>query len=66
MDKLSLKFAQEAALRQIDECSSIAEIKALAKSLMKANFETRAFIADLMLRDLPKAQDVLERLRREP
>lgn len=59
MDKLSVKFAQEAALRQIDECTNIAEIKALAKSLMKAHFEARAFIADLMLRDLPKVADAL-------
>ena len=62
MDKLSIKFAQEAALRQIDECTNIAEIKALAKSLMKAHFESRAFIADLMLRDLPKAADALSNL----
>lgn len=54
MDKLSLSFAQETAIRQIDDCTNIAELKALTKTLMKSHFETRAFIAQLMLRDLPK------------
>jgi hypothetical protein len=54
MDELSLGFAQEAALRQIDECTSVAELKALAKQLMKSHFETRSFIAQLLLHP-PKA-----------
>jgi hypothetical protein len=58
MDKLSLSFAQESAIRQIDDCTNIAELKALAKSLMQAHFETRAFIAQLMLRDLPDIKNV--------
>lgn len=49
MDKLSLSFAQEAAIRQIDECTSIAELKALTKKLMQSHFETRRFIAELLL-----------------
>lgn len=58
MDKLSLSFAQETAIRQIDDCTNIAELKALTKSLMKSHFESRALIAQLMLRDLPNIKDV--------
>jgi len=58
MDKLSLSFAQETAIRQIDECTNIAELKALTKSLMKSHFESRAFIAQLLLRDLPNIKNV--------
>jgi hypothetical protein len=49
MDRLSLSFAQEAALRQIDECTNIAELKALTKKLMQSHFETRSFIAQLLV-----------------
>jgi 23S rRNA A1618 N6-methylase RlmF len=65
MDNLSLSFAQEAALRQIDDCTNIHELKALAKSLMKSHFSTRSFIANLLLRDLPKASDYLRHLSPE-
>jgi hypothetical protein len=58
MDKLSLSFSQEAAIRQIDDCTNIAELKALTKSLMKSHFETRTFIAQLMLRELPNSKNV--------
>jgi hypothetical protein len=58
MDKLSLSFAQEAAIRQIDDCTNIAELKALTKTLMKSYFESRGFIAQLMLRDLPNIKNV--------
>ena len=58
MDKLSLSFAQETAIRQIDDCTNIAELKALTKSLVKSHFESRTFIAQLMLRDLPNIKDV--------
>jgi predicted transcriptional regulator of viral defense system len=58
MDKLSLSFAQEAAIRQIDDCTNIAELKALTKTLMKSHFESRGFIARLMLRDLPNIKNV--------
>lgn len=49
MDDLTRSFAVEAALRQIDDCSNIAELKALAKTLVKSHFETRSFIATLLL-----------------
>jgi hypothetical protein len=58
MDQLSLSFAQEAALRQVDDCTNIAELKSLTKTLMKTHFESRSFIAQLMLRDLPNIQNV--------
>jgi hypothetical protein len=58
MDKLSLSFAQETAIRQIDDCTNIAELKALAKTLMKSHFESRSFIAQLMLRELPNIKNV--------
>jgi hypothetical protein len=51
MDDFSLGFAQEAALRQVDDCTNIAELKALAKSLIKSHFTSRSFIATLLLRD---------------
>lgn len=49
MDKLSLQFSETAALRVIDSCTDIEELKALTKQLMKAHFGCRQFIADLML-----------------
>jgi len=51
VDDLTLRFAQEAALRQIDDCTNIAELKALAKSLIKSHFTSRSFIATLLLRE---------------
>ena len=52
MDDLTLNFAQEAALRQIDECTNVAELKALAKTLIKSHFTSRSYIAMLLLRDI--------------
>lgn len=49
MDRLALTFAKEAALRQIDECTNLAELKGLAKTLIKSHFESRGFIANLLL-----------------
>jgi hypothetical protein len=58
VDDLTRSFAVEAALRQIDDCSNIAELKALAKSLVKAHFEARDLIGTLLLRaPLPVSQD---------
>jgi hypothetical protein len=51
VDDLTISFAQEAVLRQIDECNSIADLKALAKSLVKSHYMSRRFIASLLLRD---------------
>jgi hypothetical protein len=51
MDNIAFSFAQEAALRQVDECTNIADLKALAKSLIKSHFTSRSFIATLLLRD---------------
>lgn len=61
MDDLTRSFAIEAALRQIDDCSSIAELKALAKTLIKSHFEARSFIATLLLQTpLPGSQTELD------
>lgn len=49
MDKLSLQFSETAALRIIDSCTDIEELKALTKQLMRAHFGCRQFLADLML-----------------
>lgn len=49
MDKLSLQFSETAALRIIDSCTDIEELKALTKQLMRSHFGCRQFIADLML-----------------
>jgi hypothetical protein len=49
VDDLTRSFAVEAALRQIDDCSSITELKALTKTLIKSHFEARSFIATLLL-----------------
>jgi hypothetical protein len=52
MDSLSLKFAEEAALRQIDECYDIEELKQLSRSLMRGHFSAKALICNLMLQGL--------------
>lgn len=57
MDKLSLRFAQEAAVRQIDDCSDLGELKALATSLVKGHFEAKALIELLLLQGLPTYRD---------
>ncbi len=48
MDNLSLKFAEESAIRQIDDCADIAELKNLARSLIKGHFSAKALICQLM------------------
>lgn len=50
MDKLSLQFAETAALRIIDGCTDLAELKALTKQLVRSHFGCRQFIADLMMK----------------
>lgn len=55
MDALSLKFAQESALRQIEECTDLAELKKLTSSLVRGHFESRAMICRLLLDGPPRA-----------
>jgi hypothetical protein len=50
MDKLSLKFSEQSALRQIDSCTDINELKKLTRSLMRSHFGARSMICDLLLR----------------
>lgn len=49
MDKLSLRFAEEAALRQIDECTEIEDLRRITMSLVRGHFQARAYI-ELLLR----------------
>lgn len=58
MDNLSLKFAEESALRQIDECADINELKKLARSLIKGHFSAKALICQLMEQGL---KDITQR-----
>ena len=55
MDALSLTFAQESALRQIEECTDLAELKKLTSSLVRGHFESRAMISRLLLDGTPRA-----------
>lgn len=48
MDNLSLRFAEESALRQVEECNDITELKKLACTLLKSHFSARALICQLM------------------
>ena len=52
MDALSLKFAEESALRQIEECTDLAELKKLAAVLAKSHFSARSLICTLMKQSL--------------
>lgn len=52
MDDLSLRFAEEAALRQVEECTDLGELKKLASSLIRGHFSAKALICTLMLQGL--------------
>ena len=52
MDNLSLKFAEEAALRQVEECTDLGELKKLTSSLIRGHFSAKALICHLMLQGL--------------
>jgi hypothetical protein len=52
MDSLSLKFAEESAIRQVDDCQDLAELKRLTKLLIQGHFQSRDLIATLMRQSL--------------
>lgn len=52
MDNLSLKFAEESALRQIEDCSDLLELKKLTKYLVRSHFSAKALICNLLLQGL--------------
>jgi hypothetical protein len=52
MDNLALKFAEESALRQVEECTDLGELKKLASSLIRGHFSAKALICTLMLQGL--------------
>lgn len=55
MDKLSLRFAEENAIRQVNECTDLEELKALTRSLIQGHFQARSFICQLLLQGLQKS-----------
>jgi hypothetical protein len=52
MDDLSLQFAEQSALRMVDHCTDLEQLKALTRSLVSGHFQARAFICQLMERNL--------------
>lgn len=52
MDNLSLRFAEESALRQVDECTNLDELKQLTRTLVKGHFQARGFMCTLMKQQL--------------
>jgi hypothetical protein len=52
MDNLSLKFAEESALRQVEECTDLGELKKLTSSLIRGHFSAKALICTLMRQSL--------------
>jgi hypothetical protein len=55
MDNLSLQFAEETALRQIDECNDIEQLKTVTRSLIQGHFQARAFMCTLLKQNLPRS-----------
>jgi hypothetical protein len=52
MDNLSLQFAEAAALRDVDRCTNLEDLKKLTKLLIKGHFQSRGFMATLMKQNL--------------
>lgn len=48
MDKLSLQFAKQAALQQIETCTDLGELKKVASSLASAHFASRELMCTLL------------------
>lgn len=59
MDELSLRFAEEKALREVDECTDIEGLRRLTRTLVKGHFQSRAFIATLLRKELDAAREAL-------
>jgi hypothetical protein len=54
MDDFTRNFTKEATFRQIDNCTNIDELRALAKTLLASNFQARDYIEQLILPSLHK------------
>ena len=52
MDEFTRSFVKETMIRNIDNCTSIDELKALAKTLLASHFQARSFIGQLILPSL--------------
>lgn len=48
MDPLSLKFAEQSALRMVDHCDDLEQLKQLIRSLISGHFQAKALICTLM------------------
>jgi hypothetical protein len=49
MDQLALKFKEQQALRAVDSCDNLEELKTFTRLLIRGNCESKAFI-DLLMR----------------
>lgn len=49
MDQLSLSFSEASALKAVESCTDIEELRAVTRSLVRGHFESRRFI-DLLMR----------------
>lgn len=52
MDPLSLQFAKESWLRQVEECRDLESLKRLTKILVETYFVSKQMIGDLLLEGL--------------
>lgn len=52
MDDLALQFHEQQALRAVDNCTDIEELKVLTRKLIRGNREARAFMGLLMRQQL--------------
>lgn len=48
MDSLSLQFAEQAALRMVDQCNDLEQLKQLTRSLVSGHFAAKSLICTLM------------------
>ena len=52
MDDLSLQFAEQSALRMVDHCTDLEQLKQLTRSLISGHFQAKALICTLMAQGL--------------
>ena len=58
MDDLSLKFAEAAALQDVDRCTNLEDLKKLTKLLIQGHYQARSFIGVLMKQGLDQMTDL--------
>lgn len=52
MDELSVQFATASALKAIDDCQDLTELKSLTRTLVQGHFANRKYIAMLIKQQL--------------